>query len=137
MSRPSFPGSPFFLGFDEVERLLELAGRNAPEAYPPLNIEQFPDDRLRITIAVAGFSAEQLSVTVLDRELTVKGDRPAAGNEKVYLHKGIAARPFSRCFALASDLEVQSAALTNGLLRIDLKRVRKTHEIRQIPISTP
>ena len=136
MTRPSFPGSPFFLGFDEVERLLELAGRNAPDAYPPLNIEQLPDDRLRITIAVAGFSADQLSVTVLDRELTVKGERPVTGKEQVYLHKGIAARPFSRCFALASELEVQAASLANGLLRIDLKRVRKTHEIRQIPIST-
>jgi HSP20 family molecular chaperone IbpA len=136
MSRPSFPGSPFFLGFEEVERLLELAGRNTPEAYPPLNIEQFPDDRLRITIAVAGFSAEQLSVTVLDRELTVKGERPATGKEQTFLHKGIAARPFSRCFALASELEVLSASLSNGLLRIDLRRVRKTHEIRQIPIST-
>ena len=135
MSRSGFPGSPFFLGFEEIERLLELAGRNTPEAYPPLNIEQLPDDHIRITIAVAGFAPEQLSVSVCDREMVVKGDRPSAGKEKVFLHKGIATRAFTRSFALASDLEVAAARLSNGLLRIELRRVRKTHEIRQIPIT--
>lgn len=105
MSRSNFPGSPFFLGFGEVERLLELAGSNVPDGYPSLNIEQFPDDR------------------------------PVHPKEHVFLHKGIAARPFMRCFALASDLEVQSASLSNGLLRIELCRIRKASEIRQIPIS--
>ena len=139
MSRSGIPGSPFFLGFEEIERLLELAGRNVPEAYPPLNIEQLPDELIRITIAVAGFSAEQLSVSVCDREMVVKGDRqasgPATGKEKVFLHKGIATRAFTRSFALASDLEVVAAHLSNGLLRIELKRVRKTREICQIPIT--
>ncbi|MEQ1755600.1 MAG: Hsp20 family protein [Micropepsaceae bacterium] len=138
MSRSSFPGSPFFLGFEEIERLLELAGRNTPEAYPPLNIEQTPEDRIRITIAVAGFAPEQLSVSVCDREMIVKGDRPAsgtAGKDKVFLHKGIATRAFTRSFALASDLEVVTARLSNGLLRIELQRVRKTREICQIPIT--
>lgn len=135
MSRPSFPTSPFFLGFEEIERLLELVGRNAPEAFPPLNIEQLPSDVIRITLAVAGYTPEQLNITICDRELVVKGDRPQTAGEKTYLHKGIATRAFTRSFALASDLEVKTASLANGLLRIELHRIRKTHQIRQIPIT--
>lgn len=135
MSRPNFPVSPFFLGFEEIERLLEMVGRNAPEAFPPLNIEQLPNDVIRITLAVAGYAHDQLSVTVCDRELVVKGDRPQTAGEKTYLHKGIATRAFTKGFALASDLEVKAASLANGLLRIELQRVRKTHEICQIPIT--
>lgn len=135
MSRHLFPGSPFFLGFDEIERLVEFANRNAAESYPPLNIEQFEDGRLRITIAVAGFVPENLSVTVCDRELTVKGERTPPPDRKAFLHKGIAARSFTKSFALASSLEVVSAALENGLLRVNLKHVQKTPEIRQVPIT--
>ena len=135
MSRPNFPASPFFLGFEEIERLLELVARNSPEAFPPLNIEQLPDDVFRITLAVAGYTAEQLKATICDRELIVKGERPQAAGEKTYLHKGIATRAFTKNFALASDLEVKTATLANGLLRIELQRVRRTHEIRQIPIT--
>jgi HSP20 family molecular chaperone IbpA len=135
MSRPNIPASPFFLGFEEIERLLDMVGRNAPEAFPPLNIEQLPDDVIRITLAVAGYSPEQLAVTICDRELVVKGDRPQVASEKTYLHKGIATRAFTRSFALASDLEVKGAALVNGLLKIELLRVRRNHEIRQVPIT--
>lgn len=136
MSRPGFLASPFFLGFDEIERLLERAAKNSPEAYPPLNIEEPVEGTLRITLAVAGFAPDQLSVTVCNRELAVKGERPAPVEGRVYLHKGIAARGFLRSFALAQDLEVQGANLSNGLLQIELKRVRQNHEIRQIPITT-
>ena len=136
MSRHLFPGSPFFLGFDEIERLVEFASRNAAESYPPLNIEQYEDGGLRITIAVAGFAPENLSVTVCDRELTVKGDRTPPSDRKAYLHTGIAARSFTKSFALASSLEVVSATLANGLLRVNLKQIQKAPEIRQIPITT-
>lgn len=135
MSRPVFPGSPFFLGFDEIERLVEFASRSSAEVFPPLNIEQFPDGTMRITIAVAGFAPENLSVTVCDRELTVRGERKSAGEGKTYLHKGIAARSFTRSFALASSLEIVSAALGNGLLRINLRQVRRNPEVVHIPIT--
>lgn len=135
MTRPGFLASPFFLGFDEIERLLERSAKNSPEAYPPLNIEEAAPDTLRITLAVAGFAPEQLSVTLCDRELTIRGERPETAEGRVFLHKGIAARGFLRSFALAQGLEVQGAQLANGLLRVELRRVRQNHEIRQIPIT--
>jgi HSP20 family molecular chaperone IbpA len=136
MSRPGFLASPFFLGFDEMERLLERATRTAPEAYPPLNIEEPAENILRITLAVAGFAPEQLSLTICDRELTVRGERPPPADERVYLHKGIAARGFVRTFVLAQCLEVERAVLGNGLLRIDLRRMPQNHQVRQIPITS-
>lgn len=135
MSRALYTGNPFFLGFEEIERLLEFAGRSSAEPFPPLNIEQFPEGHLRITIAVAGFGPENLSVTVCDRELTVRGDRKTGGDPKAFLHKGIAARSFTRSFALASTLEVVSASLGNGLLKIDLRQVRRQPEVIQVPIT--
>ena len=135
MSRPGPFGSPFCLGFDEVERLLERMAKASADAYPPLNIEEPGEGRLRITLAVAGFASENLSVTLTDRELTVKGDRPQPSDGRVFLHKGIAARGFLRSFVLAEGLEIEGAILTNGLLRIEMKRRRQTPEIRQIPIT--
>ena len=135
MSRPGPFGSPFCLGFDEVERLLERMAKASADAYPPLNIEEPGEGRLRITLAVAGFAPENLSVTLTDRELTVKGDRPQPNDGRVFLHKGIAARGFLRSFVLAEGLEIEGAILTNGLLRIEMKRRRQTPEIRQIPIT--
>jgi HSP20 family molecular chaperone IbpA len=135
MSRPVLPGSPFFLGFDEIERLVEFASRSSAEAFPPLNIEQFEDGTMRITIAVAGFAPENLAVTVCDRELTVRGERNPSGDGKAYLHKGIAARSFTRSFALASNLEVVSATLGRGLLRIGLRQIRQNPQIVQVPIT--
>ncbi|MDZ4738611.1 MAG: Hsp20 family protein [Alphaproteobacteria bacterium] len=135
MSRPGFLASPFFLGFDEMARLLERAAKNSPDAYPPLNIEEPADNILRITLAVAGFTPEHLSVSLSDRELTIKGERPQSPDGRVFLHKGIAARGFMRSFALAPGLEVQGAILRNGLLQVELKRVPRTYEIRQIPIT--
>ncbi len=135
MSRPGFLANPFFLGFEEIARLLELAAKNSPDAYPPLNIEELTENTLRITLAVAGFAPGQLSVSVCDRELTIKGERPQNPDGRVFLHKGIGARGFMRSFALAQGLEIQGATLTNGLLQIELKRVHQTYEIRQIPIT--
>jgi HSP20 family molecular chaperone IbpA len=135
MTRPGLPGSPFFLGFDEIERLVEFASRSTAEAFPPLNIEQFADGSIRITIAVAGFGPENLAVTLCDRELTVRGERKPPGEEKTYLHKGIAERSFTRSFALASNIEMMSASLSNGLLRIKLQQIRRTPETVQVPIT--
>lgn len=135
MSRPGPFGNPYCLGFDEVERALERAAKGSAETYPPLNVEEPAQGRLRITMAVAGFPPEHLSVTLSDCELTVKGERPQQDETRVFLHKGVAARGFQRCFVLAGGLEVESALLGNGLLRIELKRVRRTPQIRQIPIT--
>ena len=135
MSRPGPFGNAYCLGFDEVERTLERIAKASPEAYPPVNVEEPTEGRLRITVAVAGFAPEQLTVTLSDRELTIKGERPQPDDTRVYLHKGIAARGFQRSFVLAEGLEVEGARLSNGLLRIELKRFRPTPQIRQISIT--
>jgi HSP20 family molecular chaperone IbpA len=135
MSRPGPFGNAYCLGFDEIERVLERMAKASSDAYPPVNIEEPAQDTLRIALAVAGFAPEQLSVTLTGRELTIKGERPQANDTRVFLHKGIAARGFQRSFVLAEGLEVEGARLSNGLLRIDLKRVRPNHRIRQIPIT--
>ncbi len=135
MSRPGPFGNAYFLGFDEIERVLERMAKVSTDAYPPVNIEEPVEGALRITLAVAGFAPEQLSVTLTGRELTIKGERPQPGDTRVFLHKGIAARGFLRSFVLAEGLEVEGAQLSNGLLRIELKRVRQNHQIRQIPIT--
>lgn len=135
MSRPGPFGNAYCLGFDEIERVLERMAKLSTDAYPPVNIEEPAEGALRITLAVAGFAPQQLSVTLAGRELTIKGERPQPGDTRVFLHKGIAARGFLRSFALADGLEVDGARLSNGLLRIDLKRVRQDQQIRQIPIT--
>lgn len=135
MSRPGPFGNAYCLGFDEIERVLERMAKLATDAYPPVNIDEPAEGALRITLAVAGFAPEQLCVTLTGRELTIKGERPQPGETRVFLHKGIAARGFLRSFVLAEGLEIDGAQLSNGLLRIDLKRVRQNHQIRQIPIT--
>jgi HSP20 family molecular chaperone IbpA len=135
MSRPGPFGSPFCLGFEEFERLVERIAKTSSEAYPPVNIEEPEEGRLRLTLAVAGFVPESLSVTLSDRELTVRGERPLPNDARVFLHKGIAARGFQRSFVLADGWEVDGANLANGLLSINLKRVRLTQQIRQISIT--
>lgn len=135
MSRPGPFGNPYCLGFDDVERILERLAK-ATDAYPPLNIEEPAEGELRVTLAVAGFAPEHLSVTLTGRELMVKGERPAGGESHVYLHKGIAARGFQRTFVLADGWEVEMARLSNGLLTIGLKNVRRIPQIRQIPITS-
>ena len=136
MSRPGPFGNPYCLGFGDVERILERMAKAAPEAYPPINIEEPADGELRVTLAVAGFAPEHLTVSLADRERTVKGERPAGGDARVDLHKGIAARGFVRTFVLADGWEVDGARLNNGLLRIDLRKLRAPPQIRQIPITS-
>lgn len=137
----AFP-SPFFVGFDEIERLLERTAKTAPDGYPPYNVEkQSPSsddnaEELRITLAVAGFSADELELTLEDNELVIEGrqtDEPA----RDFLHRGIAARQFRRIFVLADGMNVVAASLDNGLLSIDLERPEPQKIIRKIEIRQP
>ena len=135
MNRHTSFGRPYLLGFEHLERLLERTARTAGDAYPPYNIEGLEDGGIRITLAVAGFSQEELSVTEEDRQLVVRG-RQAEVNGKTFLHRGIAARQFLRSFVLADGIEVSSAALENGLLTINLARRPIQPHVRVIDIRT-
>jgi HSP20 family molecular chaperone IbpA len=134
MNRHTTFGSPYLLGFEHLERLLERSARAAGDAYPPYNIEEIPGG-LRITLAVAGFSSEELSVTEEDHQLVVRG-KQAEPDGKTFLHRGIAARQFLRSFVLADGIEVASAALENGLLKIDLARRQIQPDVRTVEIKT-
>jgi HSP20 family molecular chaperone IbpA len=121
MPRLSLFNSPLLLGFDHVERVLDRVNKTAADGYPPYNVEQTGENSLRITLAVAGFSMADLSVQIEDNQLVVRG-RQADDKERIYLHRGIAARQFQRSFVLADGIEVAGAWLDNGLLNIDLVR---------------
>src|SRR5436305_8650809 len=133
MNRSSYFNSPLLLGFDHLERLLERTAKAANDGYPPYNIEETGPDRLRITLAVAGFSRDELDVTVEDNQLVIRG-RQTESADKTFLHRGIAARQFQRAFVLADGLEVTGAELTNGLLSIDLARPQPETVSRKIDI---
>jgi HSP20 family molecular chaperone IbpA len=139
MSRVPSLSSPFLLGFDEVERALGRVAKAASEGYPPYNIERIArngeePERLRITLAVAGFSREQLEITLEENQLVIRG-RQAEDRDRQYLHRGIAARQFQRAFLLADGLEVLGADLANGLLSIDLVRPEAERIVRRIDIA--
>lgn len=134
MSRVSLLSSPFLLGFDQLERVLERAAKSANDGYPPYNIEQIGDAAWRITLAVAGFSAEDLSVTLEDDQLLIAGGQ-AQEDSRAYLHRGIANRQFQRRFVLAGGIEITGASLENGLLSIDFARPDTKPVIRKIQIS--
>ena len=128
--------SPFLLGFDQTRALIDRAQRAAAEGYPPYNVEQRGEHAVRITLAVAGFTPEDLSVTVEGRQLTVAGKREGGdADPAAYLHRGIAARGFTRAFVLADGMEVAGATLEHGLLHVDLKRPEERPAVRRIPIS--
>ncbi|TNE42355.1 MAG: Hsp20 family protein [Alphaproteobacteria bacterium] len=126
--------SPFFLGFDEIERVMDRVAKHGQDGYPPYNIEQLGDGSLRIIIAVAGFTRDDLSVTLEDNQLVVRG-KQTDDTERTYLHRGIAARQFQRSFVLADGIEIAGAGLENGLLSIELKRPRPTVAVKTIEIS--
>jgi HSP20 family molecular chaperone IbpA len=141
MSR--FPGfsSPFLLGFDEMERMLDRVSKAGGDGYPPYNIERLtPDDAsgeiLRITLAVAGFARDQLDLTLEERQLVVRGRQGEDDRTRQYIHRGIAARQFQRAFVLAEGIEVIGAELKDGLLMIDLARPEPERIVRRINIST-
>lgn len=127
-------GSPLFLGFDHLEQMLDRVQKNA-DGYPPYNIEQLGEARLRITLAVAGFSMEELAITQEDNQLVIRGRQRDDPEGRVFLHRGIAARQFQRAFVLAEGIEVEGAFLDNGLLHIDLKRPLPEVKVRSIPIN--
>ncbi|WP_341895858.1 Hsp20 family protein [Ferrovibrio terrae] len=135
MTRVSIFSSPLLLGFDHVERMIERATKAGSEGYPPYNIEQTGENDLRITLALAGFSATDLGITVEDNQLVIRG-KQSDDKERIYLHRGIAARQFQRSFVLADGIEVVRAELRNGLLHIDLHRPRPESQIRNIAINT-
>ena len=134
MSRMSLLNSPLLLGFDQFERALDRVAKASSDGYPPYNIEQLGEDRLRITLAVAGFGEDELSVQVEDSQLIVRG-KQYDDKDRIYLHRGIAARQFQRSFVLADGLEVSGATLDNGLLNIELKRPIPASKVRTIEIS--
>ena len=138
MSRVPSLSSPFLIGFDEIERALDRVAK-AADGYPPYNIERLARDernpeRLRITLAVAGFTQEQLEVTVEHSQLVIRG-RQHDDKDRHYLHRGIAGRSFEHRFQLADGMEVQSADLRNGLLSIDLARPESERTVRSITIT--
>ena len=134
MSRVSMFNSPLLLGFDQLERTLDRLAKSA-EGYPPYNIERIGENGLRITLAVAGFAADDLAIELVENQLSVRGKQTDEG-DRVFLHRGIAARQFQRAFMLADGIEVMGARLDNGLLEIELARPVAEPRIRTIPIDS-
>jgi len=147
MSRLSLLSSPLLLGFEDMERLIDRVGKSGSDGYPPYNIERIsvngaaergsgeePAERLRITLAVAGFKRDQLDITLEDSQLTIRG-RQEDDKSREYIHRGIAARQFSRTFVLAEGIEVKAADLSDGLLSIDLVRREPDRLVRRIEIG--
>ena len=138
MPRVTHFDSPLLLGFDHIERILDRVSKTAGDGYPPYNIEQLGENRMRITVAVAGFAMDDLSVTTEDAELVIRGRQApdAQDTGRVFLHRGIAGRQFQRNFVLAEGIEIDGASLENGLLHVDLNRIPPEPEIRTIPIKS-
>jgi HSP20 family molecular chaperone IbpA len=135
MTKLSFGAHPYLLGFEQLERLVERTAKGASEGYPPFNIEAVAEHAYRITLAVAGFREEDVAITVEDRQLVIRGRQGEEDAERVFLHRGIAARAFQRSFVLADGVEVAGAAMENGLLHIDLKRSVPETVVQTIPIG--
>ena len=135
MTRVSFASHPFLLGFDQLDRLVERTAKSAGDGYPPYNIAQRGENAYRITLAVAGFAESDLSITVEDRQLVISGERADETEDRVYLHRGIAARRFRRAFVLAENVDVAGASLANGLLDVDLVRAESETVVRTIRIG--
>ena len=139
MTRVSLFSSPLLLGFDELERMLDRASKTSGEGYPPYNIERLPRadgeaERLRITLAVAGFDREEIDITIEEKQLVIRG-RQKDDDTRDFLHRGIAARQFSRAFVLADGMEVRGARLANGILEIGLERLEPKRLVRRIEIG--
>ena len=133
MSRLSYFQSPLLLGFERFERLLDNVAKSTNDGYPPYNIEQLTENRLRITLAVAGFSIDELSAMVEDNQLIIRGEQGEVPGRD-FLHRGIAARQFQRTFVLAEGMKVAGANLDNGLLHLELEQPVPSHEIQKIEI---
>ncbi len=135
MSRLPVFDSPLLLGFDHFERVLDRVAKSSGEGYPPYNIEQINEEALRITLAVAGFSMDDLEVTTEDNQLVIRVRNSEEDETRIYLHRGIAASQLQRSFVLAEGIEVLSARLEDGLLHIDMARPIPEPEVRKIKIE--
>lgn len=141
MNRTMVFDSPFLLGFEPTRALIERAAKAASESYPPYNVEEIGEGVLRISLAVAGFTPADLSVTVEDNQLVIsgrreEGEQAGRDGEKAYLHRGIATRAFLRTFVLADGMEVVDAGLEHGLLHVDLTRKAPVKLVKRIPIKS-
>ncbi len=134
MTKMSLGSYPHLLGFEQLERLLERTAKAGHEGYPPFNIEQSSAHSYRITLAVAGFSEADLSITVEDRQLVIRGRQVEDSDDRVFLHRGIAARQFQRTFVLAEGVEVGEALIENGLLHVDLTQAVPEAVVQTIKI---
>jgi HSP20 family molecular chaperone IbpA len=136
MTRIPMFSSPFLLGFDQLEQALDRISKSAGDGYPPYNIEQLDESRLRISLAVAGFAREDLSITVENAQLVIRGRQKPDEENRIFLHRGIAARQFQRSFVLAEGIEVMGADLSDGMLSIDLVRPTAASRQQVIEIQT-
>ncbi len=135
MTRVSVFNSPFLLGFDQLEELMDSVSKNASEGYPPYNIEHISENIIRISLAVAGFSEQDLEITIENNQMLIRGKRQSEP-DRAYLHRGIASRQFMRKFVLADGMDVDDAYLENGLLHINLLRPEPETSIRTIKIRS-
>lgn len=135
MSKLTLATHPFLLGFDELERLVERTIKSGNEGYPPYNIEQTAESSFRITLALAGFHLDNLSIQIEDRQLVIRGKQQDDTEGRVFLHRGIAARQFQRAFVLAEGVEVVGATMEHGLLHVDLERSLPESVIKTIKIK--
>jgi len=136
MTKASFASHPYLLGFEQLERMLERTAKTGNDGYPPYNIESRGEGVYRITVAVAGFSEEDLSITLENAQLVIRGKQVDDAADRVFLHRGIAARQFQRQFVLADGVEVAGAHLENGLLHIDLRKQTPESVVQRIEIGT-
>lgn len=135
MTKLTLGSYPHMLGFEQLERVLERTAKGGNDGYPPFNIEQTSDYSYRITLAVAGFSEEDLSITVEDRQLVIRGRQGEDTGDRVFLHRGIASRQFQRFFVLADGVDVGEAQMENGLLHVDLTRAKPEQVVQTIKIK--
>ncbi len=135
MTKMTLGSHPYLLGFEQLERLMERAAKADNNGYPPFNIEQTSEGSYRISLAVAGFAEDDLSITVEDNQLVIRGKQSEDSEGRIFLHRGIAARQFQRTFVLADGVEVSGAALEHGLLHVDLTRAEPERIVQTIPIN--
>ncbi|MGH6976034.1 MAG: Hsp20 family protein [Stellaceae bacterium] len=133
MARLSVFNSPLLLGFDQFERALDRVTKATADGYPPYNVEQRGENALRITLAVAGFTMDDLTVQIEENQLVIRGKQDD-DKDRIYLHRGIAARQFQRSFVLADGIEVAGAWLENGLLHVDLARHATEQRVKRVEI---
>lgn len=135
MTKLTLTSHPYFLGFEQLEHLVEQAAKTGSNGYPPCNIEQVSETTYRITLAVAGFGDDDLSITVENHKLMVRGRQTPLDEARVFLHRGIAGRQFQKSFVLADGVEVTGAITENGLLHIDLMRAAAESMVQKITIT--